>query len=80
MFEWIGWIATAAFASSYFFRKPAVLRRIQALAAVLWIGYGVIIHALPVIVANVVVAAVAVFSSFRAERPEPVFAERDPQG
>ena len=65
MFEWIGWVATATFASSYFFQRPAVLRRIQALAAVLWIGYGVIIHALPVIVANVVVAAVAIFSSLR---------------
>ena len=68
MFEWIGWVATATFASSYFFRRPVVLRRIQALAAVLWISYGAIIHALPVIVANVVVAAVAVFSSLRADR------------
>ena len=65
MFEWIGWVATATFASSYFFQRPAILRRIQALAAVLWIGYGVIIHALPVVVANVVVAAVAIFSSLR---------------
>lgn len=68
MYEWIGWVATATFASSYFFRRPAVLRRIQALAALFWIGYGAIIHALPVIVANVVVAAVAVFSSLRADR------------
>ena len=68
MFEWIGWVATATFASSYFFRRPAALRRIQALAAVLWISYGAIIHALPVIVANVVVAAVAVVSSFREDR------------
>ncbi len=68
MFEWIGWVATATFASSYFFRRPAVLRRIQALAALLWISYGAIIHALPVIVANVVVAAVAVVSSFRTDR------------
>lgn len=68
MFEWIGWVATATFASSYFFRRPAVLRRIQALAALLWISYGVIIHALPVIVANVVVAAVAMYSSLRADR------------
>jgi len=34
MFEWVGWLATATFASSYFFRRPAPLRRIQALAAV----------------------------------------------
>ncbi|MCI0525246.1 MAG: YgjV family protein [Acidobacteria bacterium] len=64
MFEWIGWIATAVFAVSYFCSRPAALRRVQALAALLWIGYGVIIKAPPVIVANVVVAAMAVISSF----------------
>ncbi len=65
MFEWIGWVATAVFAASYFFRRPASLRRIQALAAVLWIGYGIIIKAPPVIVANLVVAGVAMLSSFQ---------------
>jgi hypothetical protein len=66
-FEWIGWVATATFATSYFCRKPALLRRIQALAALLWIGYGALIHALPVIVANMVVAAFAMYSSLRAD-------------
>lgn len=65
MFEWIGWIATAVFAASYFFRRPAELRRIQAMAAVLWIGYGIIIKAPPVIVANLVVAVMAMLSSFQ---------------
>jgi len=65
LFEWIGWVATAVFAASYFFRRPASLRRIQALAAVLWIGYGIIIKAPPVIVANLVVAGVAMLSSFQ---------------
>jgi hypothetical protein len=63
--EWIGWIATGVFAASYFFRHPAALRRIQAMAAVLWIGYGIIIKAPPVIVANLVVALMAVLSSFQ---------------
>ena len=27
--EWIGWIATAVFASSYLWKRPAVLRRVQ---------------------------------------------------
>jgi hypothetical protein len=71
MFEWIGWVATATFATSYFCRKPALLRRIQALAALLWIGYGALIHAVPVIVANVVVAAFAAYSSLRAGGPQP---------
>ena len=61
--EWIGWIATALFASSYFWKQPAVLRRVQALAALLWVVYGSIIHALPVITANLIVAAVAIYSS-----------------
>ena len=65
MLDWIGWIATATFAGSYFFKEAAALRRMQAVAAVLWIGYGVSIHAVPVIVANVVVASMAVISSFR---------------
>lgn len=65
MIEWIGWIATAVFAVSYFCRRPAVMRRIQALAAILWIGYGIAIKAPPVIVANLVVASIAVISSFQ---------------
>jgi hypothetical protein len=66
--EWIGWVATAAFASSYFFKQPAALRKVQAGAALLWVVYGLLIHAFPVVVANVVVATVAVYSSVqRAE-------------
>jgi hypothetical protein len=60
----IGWVATAIFAASYFCKQPGTLRRIQALAALLWIGYGVLIHAMPVIVANLVVACVALYSSW----------------
>jgi hypothetical protein len=63
--DWIGWIATALFASSYFFKQPMALRKVQALAALLWVVYGLLIHALPVVVANVVVAAVAVGSGLR---------------
>jgi len=70
MLNWIGWIATATFAGSYFCKKPKSLRRIQALAALLWIAYGILIHALPVIVANLVVATIAVYSSFRRSGAE----------
>ena len=63
--EWIGWIATVLFGASYFFKRPETLRKIQAGAALLWIAYGVIIHALPVIAANLVVAATALVSSLR---------------
>ena len=63
--ELIGWVATAVFSSSYFFRRPAVLRSLQAGAAVLWIVYGAAIHAVPVIAANALVAAAALFSLAR---------------
>jgi hypothetical protein len=68
MLVWIGWVATAVFASSYLFKRPAALRRVQALAAVLWVVYGVIIKAAPVVVANLVVAGAAMVSSFGALR------------
>jgi hypothetical protein len=69
--EWIGWVATALFASSYFFKQASVLRKVQAGAALMWVVYGVIIHAFPVVVANVVVASVALYSSFLDRRREP---------
>ena len=59
MLSWIGWVATAVFASSYLCRRPATLRRVQAAAAVLWVIYGVLIQAPPVIVANLIVAGAA---------------------
>lgn len=64
----LGWVATAVFCSSYFFRQPAVLRRIQGAAALLWVAYGMTIGASPVIVANVIVAAAALGSSFESAR------------
>ena len=64
MLDALGWAATAIFSSSYFFRQPAALRRIQAAAACLWVAYGLAIGALPVVAANVVVAAAAIYSSF----------------
>jgi len=64
MLSWIGWVATACFGASYFFKKPATLRMIQACAAVLWISYGSLIHAMPVVVANVIVALAALYSIF----------------
>jgi len=60
--ESIGWVATAMFAVSYLFKRPSALRIVQALAALLWITYGVMIHAMPVIVANLIVAGMAVFT------------------
>ena len=65
MTDWIGWLATAVFALSYVSRNPVTLRRIQASAALLWIVYGISLHAAPVIAANGVVAAMALLSARR---------------
>jgi len=73
-FDWLGWIATAVFAISYRCKDPVQLRRVQALAACIWAVYGAIIGALPVLVANMLVAGVAGWSSLRplaARKPPP---------
>ncbi len=67
--EWIGWVATAFFAASYFFKQPGLLRKVQAGAALLWVIYGLIIHAFPVVVANLVVASVALYSTYVERKP-----------
>jgi hypothetical protein len=67
MTDSVGWLATAVFLSSYFAKQPTALRRIQGVAASLWALYGILIHAWPVIVANVLVASVAVATSFRPD-------------
>jgi hypothetical protein len=66
--DWIGWIATAIFVSSYACKDPMALRRIQALAAGLWVAYGMVIHATPVVVANLLVAGIAIYSSLTNSR------------
>jgi hypothetical protein len=68
MSDWVGWLATAAFASSYFFKSATALRRVQAVAAVLWIAYGVMLQAFPVIASNVIIAVLAIFSAARKPR------------
>jgi hypothetical protein len=65
----LGWVATCVFAASYFFREASALRKIQAVAACLWIIYGVAIGAVPVVVANLIVAGAALYSSLRPRKP-----------
>ena len=66
--DWIGWLATGVFMTSYLTKSPAMLRRLQALASCLWLAYGIMIHSVPMIVANFLVAAVALYSSFSAAK------------
>lgn len=57
--QFLGWAATAVVVGSYFCRQAAWMRRVQMLAAVMWIAYGVLIGASPVIAANVLVLGAA---------------------
>ncbi len=59
----LGWAATAVFVASYFFRKPQWLRRIQMAGALMWVAYGFIVHAMPVVVANLLVLGAAVWTA-----------------
>lgn len=66
MIDTLGWIATAVFVGSYFFKRPALLRAAQMAGAALWIIYGVLIGAIPVVVANGLVFAAAAWTLVRA--------------
>jgi hypothetical protein len=71
MSHWIGflgWTATGVFVASYFFTRPAVLRGVQMLGALLWVTYGLLIDAPPVIVANVLVFSAAAWTALGAKR------------
>jgi hypothetical protein len=66
----VGWTATAVFVGSYFFASPTLLRRAQMLGALLWMTYGILIGAAPVIVANVLVFSAAAWTAF-SKAPAP---------
>lgn len=67
----LGWVATAVFVSSYFFKRPALLRAAQMFGACLWILYGAIIGAIPVVVANGLVFTAAAWTLVRARAAAP---------
>jgi len=71
MTEILGWIATAIFVGSYFFKRPALLRAAQMIGATLWIVYGAMIAAVPVVVANGLVFAAAAWTLLRARTAPP---------
>jgi uncharacterized protein with PQ loop repeat len=52
MISLVGWLATALVTASYFFRNHKTLRVMQALGAVVWLTYGILINSKPVMVAN----------------------------
>lgn len=68
MTDAIGWVATALFVASYFAAHRRHLLALQFVAALLWLGYGLLLRAPPVVVANLLVAGAA---AYNAIRPHP---------
>jgi hypothetical protein len=64
--ECLGWSATAVFVASYFFGRASHLRAAQMIGALLWLAYGLLIHATPVIFANILVFAAAAWTAWQA--------------
>lgn len=65
MSDWLGWTATAVFTSSYFFKRAGSIRLVQMIGAVMWLGYGVLVDARPVIVANLLAVGAAAAGSWK---------------
>jgi hypothetical protein len=57
--EYLGWVATAVFVGSYLCTRTDALRRVQMAGALMWVIYGLVIGAAPVVAANLLVFGVA---------------------
>jgi hypothetical protein len=68
--EILGWVATSVFVASYFFARPAALRAVQMGGATLWIVYGFLIGAVPVVAANALVFTAAAWTFVRRRSQE----------
>ncbi|MCA1584481.1 MAG: YgjV family protein [Acidobacteria bacterium] len=69
MSDYLGWAATVVFVMSYFCARAEVLRRVQMVGAAMWVVYGILAQAPPVVVANLLVLLAAAWT---AARPSPV--------
>jgi hypothetical protein len=67
--DYLGWAATFVFVASYFCARPGVLRRTQMAGALIWIVYGALMKAYPVVVANALVLGAAAWTG-RSPRHE----------
>jgi hypothetical protein len=64
----IGWTATAVFTASYLSRNHSTLRRVQMAGASLWLAYGLVMQAPPVIGSNILVLSAACWAEYRHRR------------
>ena len=72
LIDCLGWSATAVFVASYFCARPFVLRAVQMLGAAMWVTYGALIGAWPVIIANVLVFGAAAWTAARTSPKQAV--------
>ena len=68
MVEYLGWLATAVFVGSYLCKGPDALKRVQMIGALMWVVYGLLIRATPVVAANLLVFTAAGWALHRAPR------------
>jgi hypothetical protein len=61
----LGWAATAVFVGSYFMR--ANLTRVQMIGALMWVAYGLLKQAPPVVAANALVFCAAAWTARRSQ-------------
>lgn len=71
LIESVGWLATAVFTMSFLFKDVIKLRALQIGGALLWLCYGLLIGSQPVVVANVLVVVVAVWTTVRYAAARP---------
>ena len=68
MVEYLGWLATAVFVASYLCRGSDALKRVQMIGALMWVAYGLLIRATPVVAANLLVFGAAGWALYRQTR------------
>ena len=76
----IGWTATAVFTASYFASGHTRLRRVQMAGASLWLTYGLVMQAPPVIGSNILVLSAACWAEYRDRRDRASASHREAAG
>jgi len=64
--DYLGWAATTVFVGSYFCRRADALKRVQMIGALMWVAYGILIKASPVVAANLLVFGAAGWTVMRS--------------
>ena len=68
MTDYLGWAATTMFVGSYFCRRADALKRVQMVGALMWVAYGILIKASPVVAANLLVFGAAGWTVIRTRQ------------